>query len=151
MPVGYAPGQGDLGAVLAVLLANFHDGWVFDQLAHILARTVDFVLVAEGRIVCDVDGFAFVEVSEGVLLEPGVTFDLVVCGHDGGFFEETLELCFAEVGDADCLCLSSLQSLLHGFPCVNVVCVACLDLVVFLGNKCIASGEGRGPVHEVEV
>ena len=80
-----------------------------------------------------------------------MAFDLVRCRDDVGFFEETLELCFAEVGDADCFCLAALESFLHGFPCVNVVGVSCLNLVVFLGHKGVTSGEGGGPVHEVEV
>ena len=71
-----------------------------------------------------------------------MAFDLVDCGDDGGYFEETLKLCFAEVGDADGLRLTTFQGLLHGFPCVNVIGVAGLDFVVFLGDECIASGEG---------
>lgn len=80
-----------------------------------------------------------------------MAFDLVSCRDDGGFFQETLELRFAEVGDADCLCLAAFECLLHGFPGVNVVGVAGLNFVIFLGHKRVASGEGRGPVHEVEV
>lgn len=149
--VGDPPRQGDLRAILAVFLADLDDGRVVDELSHVLAGAVDGVLVAEGRVLLDVDASALVERGERLLLEPGVAFDLVRCGDDGGLFEEALELCFAEVGDADGLCLAALEGFLHCFPGVKVVSVACLDLVVLLGHKGIAPGEGRGPVHEVEV
>ena len=151
MSVGYPPRQSDLCTVFTIFLANLDDGWVVDQFAHVLTGAVDGILITERTVVCDMDAFALVEFSEGVLLEPGVAFDLVVCGDDGGFFEETLELCLTEVRDTDGLCLTALQSLLHRFPCVHIIRIAGFDLVVFLGNKGIASGEGGGPVHEVEV
>ena len=80
-----------------------------------------------------------------------MAFDLVRGGDDGRFFEETLELRFAEVGDADCFCFAAFERLLHRFPCVDVVGVARFQLVVLLGHEDVASGEGGGPVYEVEV
>ena len=99
----------------------------------------------------DVDPFFFVEGGEGGLLEPGVAFDLVGRGDGGRFGEETFELRFAEVGDADCFRFAAFEGLLHGFPSVDVVCIAWLDLVVLLGHEGVAAGEGGGPMHEVEV
>lgn len=72
-------------------------------------------------------------------------------GDDGGFLEETFELGFAEVGDADCSCFAAFEGLLHRFPCFNVIGAASLDLVILLGHKGVASGEGTGPMHQVEV
>lgn len=149
--LGYPPRQSNLRAVLAVFLGNLDDGRIFDELSNVLTGAVNLVLVAEWAILLYVDAFALVECGECLLLEPGVAFDLVSCGDDSCLFEEALELCFAEVGDADCLCLAALERFLHSLPRVNIVGVARFDLVVFLGHQGIASGEGGGPVHEVEV
>ena len=151
MSVGDAPRQRHLRAVLAVLLANLDDGGVVDQLAHALTGAVDFVLVSKGGVLLHVDTFRFVEGGEGGLLEPGVEFDLVRGGDDGRVLEEALEFRPAEVGDSDCFRLAALEGLLHGFPRVDVVRVAGLELVGFLGHEGVAAGEGGGPVHEVEV
>ena len=69
----------------------------------------------------------------------------------GRFGEEAFELRLAEVGDADRFRLAAFEGLFHGFPGVDVVRVARLDLVVLLGHEGVAPGEGGGPVHEVEV
>ena len=80
-----------------------------------------------------------------------MAFNLVVCGDDSGFFEKANKLCFAKVGDADCFCLAALERLLHGFPCINIISVACFNFVVLLGYEAMTSGKWGGPVHEVEV
>ena len=146
-----APGQRDLRAVLVIFLADFDNGGVVDQLAHVLAGVVDGVLVAEGGVLLDVDAFFPVEGGEGGLLEPWMAFDLVRGGDGGRFGEEAGELRFAEVGDADRFRLAAFEGLFHGFPGFEVVCVARLDLVVLSGHEGVAAGEGGGPVHEVEV
>ena len=112
-----APRQRDLRAVLAVFLGDGGDGGVLDEFAHVLARAVDGVLVAEGGVLLDVDVFGFVVGGEGGLLEPGVEFDLVRGGDDGSFAQEALEFGVAEVGDADGFGLAALEGFLHGFPC----------------------------------
>ena len=145
------PRQRDLRAVLAVFLADFRDRRVLDELAHVLPGGVDCVLVPKGGVLLDVDAFFLVEGGEGGLLEPGVAFDLVRRGDDGRFFEETLEFRFAEVGNADGFRLAAFEGLLHCFPGVDVVGVARFYLVVLLGEEFVATGEGGGPVHEVEV
>ena len=99
----------------------------------------------------DVDSFFLVEGGEGGLLEPGVAFDLVRRGDGGRFGEETFELRFAEVGDADRFRFAALKGLFHGFPGVDVVCVAWLNFVVLLGHEGVTAGEGGWPVHEIEV
>ena len=151
MSVGDAPRQRDLRAVLAVFLADFDDGRVVDELAHVLPGAVDGVLVPEGTVLLDVDAFALVVGGEGGLLQPGVAFNLVRGGDDGRFREEAFELGLAEVGDADGFRLAALQCFLHRFPCVDVVGVAGFDLVVLLGHESVAAREGGRPVHEVEV
>ena len=80
-----APRQRDLRAVLAVFPGDGGDGGVLDEFAHVLARAVDGVLVAKGGVLLDVDVFGLVVGGEGGLLEPGVEFDLVRGGDDGGF------------------------------------------------------------------
>ena len=99
----------------------------------------------------DEDPLFLVEGGEGGLLEPGVAFDLVRRGDGGRFGEETFELRFAEVGDADRFRFAAFEGLFHGFPGVDVVCVAWLDLVVLLRHEDVTAGKGGGPVHEVEV
>ena len=64
-----APSQRNLRTSLAVLLANFDQDRVIHQLAHALARIVDLVLVAKGRVLRDVDALLLVEVRERVLLQ----------------------------------------------------------------------------------
>lgn len=145
------PRQRHLRAVLAVLLADLNNGRVLDQLPHVPTGVVDFVLVAKGRVLLHVDAFLFVERGEGGLLEPGVAFDLVRGGDDGRFVEDALQLGFAEVGDADGFRLAAFEGFLHGFPCVDVVGVARFELSVLPGHEDVASSEGGGPVHEVEV
>lgn len=76
MPTGDTPGEGDLSSVLAVLLANLVEQCVVNELAHVLTRGVNLVLVAEGRVVGNVNTLLLVEVGEAVLLEPWVTFEL---------------------------------------------------------------------------
>ena len=61
---GYPPCQGNLRAILAVFLANLDNGPVVDQLPHALTGAVDFILIAEGGVVCDVDAFALVELGK---------------------------------------------------------------------------------------
>ncbi len=146
-----APGQRHLRAVLAVFFPDVDDGRVVDEFAHVLAGAVDFVLVAEGGVLLDVDAVGFVEGGEGGLLEPGVAFDLVGGGDGGGVGEQAGELGVAEVGDADGFCLAGCEGRFHGGPGVEVVGVAGLDLVVLFGHEGVAAGEGGGPVHEVEV
>ena len=111
------PRQRDLRAVLAVFLANGDDGGVLDEFAHVLAGAVDGVLVAEGGVLLDVDVEGFVVGGEGGLLEPGVEFELVSGGDDGGGVEEAGEFGVAEVGDADGFGFAGLEGFFHGFPC----------------------------------
>lgn len=61
------PRQRNLSTVLAVLVANLDEGLVLDHFADVFARVVDFVGVAKGRVLGDVDVVCLVEVGEGVL------------------------------------------------------------------------------------
>ena len=101
------------------------------------------------------DAFDLVPGGEIALLEPGVAFDLVGRGHDGGVGEEPFEFGAAEIGDADGFRFAALlQSVFHSFPRIDVVRVAWFHLAVVLfisGHQDVAAGEGGGPVHEVEV
>lgn len=69
--------KSDLGSTFAVLLSNLNQRRVFDQLAHLLPAVVEFVLVAEGRVLCDVDALALVELGKASLLQPGVKLELM--------------------------------------------------------------------------
>lgn len=53
-----------------MLLADLDQYRVFDQLAHVLSGVVDLVLVAEGRVLRDVDTLLVVELSPRLLLQP---------------------------------------------------------------------------------
>ncbi len=68
MAVLNAPRQRHLRAILTVLLRDFLDYRVVDEFPHVVAGTVDFVLVSEGGVLLDVDSFCFVVGGEGVLL-----------------------------------------------------------------------------------
>jgi len=72
-----APREGDLRSRLAVLLPDFRQQRVVDQLAHVLAFGVDGVLVAERRVLRDVDAILLVKCVEAVLLEVGVSVGIV--------------------------------------------------------------------------
>ena len=86
MSIRNPPRQRHLCAILAVFLSDFCDGGIVNEFPHALTGTVNRVLVAEGGVLLNVDVVLFVEGGEGALLEPGVEFDLVGCGHNGGFF-----------------------------------------------------------------
>ena len=113
--MGDAPGQCDLCAVLVVFLADVEEDRVVDQLAHAFAGVVDLVLVAEGRVLGDVDVAVLVEVGERGLGEVGVHLDLVDGGRDGGGLEESVELGFGEVRDSDGSAFAVLDELFHRF------------------------------------
>jgi len=99
-----------------------------------------------------VDILALVPFDKVVLLKPGVELELVCGGDDGGFVEEALDFGFGEVGDADGFGFAGFEGGFHGFPRVDVVGLAGLDLAVrVLGHEGVAAGEGGGPVHEVQV
>src|ERR1700740_622735 len=116
MPLRNTPSQGNLRTILVVLLANFHQDWIFNQLAYVLSTVVDLVLVPEWRVLRDVDPLALVESVERVLSKVWVVFDLV-CGGDGRrLAQQTLDLSLREVRNANCPTFSLLDQLLHCFP-----------------------------------
>ncbi len=105
-----APRESDLRSRLAVLLPNLRQHRIVDQLAHVLAFGVDGVLVAERRVLRDVDAVLLVESVEAVLLEVGVStgivsvsilsaemasilqLHLVSCGNDVRLLQQPLHL-----------------------------------------------------------
>ncbi len=158
--MGNPPRQRHLRTALVVLHPNLVEHGILDQPADVLARIVDLVLVAKGRILGDVDVMFPVEGVEGVLGEVGVHFDLVDGGGDGGGLEESLELGFGEIGDADGFAFSGLDQLFHRFvglmsgnQCLgrriigrgayfNVVAVTHDGLAIFIfGKHAVASTE----------
>lgn len=105
--------EGDLGAILLVLLANLHQNGVVHQLAEVAA--VDLILIAERAVLRRVDVVLLMQRVELLLLEPRVHFDLMSGRYDAGLLEETLNLGLGEVRDANRLGLSRLEKLLHRF------------------------------------
>lgn len=57
-------------------------------------------------------------------------FHLMGCRDHACLLEQALELRFAEVGDADCLCFARLVAFLQCFVCVDIVRVAIPRLTV---------------------
>lgn len=50
-----SPRQGDLRTILAVLPTNIRQDRVIDQLSDVLTLVVDWIRVAKGRVLRDVD------------------------------------------------------------------------------------------------
>lgn len=65
--MGDSPGQRDLGTALVVLVAEGDEDGVLDQAAEGAVRVVDFVLVAQRRVLGEVDVVVAVEGGEGGL------------------------------------------------------------------------------------
>lgn len=152
MPLSNTPRQGDLGASLAMLLANLNENWIVHELAYALSCVVDFVLITKGRVMCDMDAFLLVEICKFHLLQPRMHFHLVSCWDDICLLQQTIELGLAEIGDADGLCFSGLECLLHRLVRFHIVDARRLGLTVtVLGEHVVARLECAGPVHEVEV
>jgi hypothetical protein len=114
-PVRYAPRQRNLGAVLVVLLADLEERGIVDQFADALAGVVDLVLVAERRVLRDMDVVFLVEVGEGVLGKIRVYLDLMDGWGDGGGFKHVLQLGLGEVGDTNGLAFAVSDELFHCF------------------------------------
>lgn len=92
------------------------------------------------------------EVGEVLLLQPWVQLHLVYRGNDITLLQHTLDLCLAEVGDANGLCLALLEHLLQCLVRVDVVGLLYLGLVVaVLGEGLVATGKGHRPVDQEEV
>jgi hypothetical protein len=90
------PGEDDLGGGGAEALGDGLDLGVLDQQGQAVA------VVAESRVGGDVDALLAGVLDEGVvLLEEGVTLDLVGGGDDAGGVDDGLEVLGGEVGDAD--------------------------------------------------
>jgi len=105
-----APRKSDLRSRLAVLLPNICQHRIVDQFAHVLAFGVDGVLVAEWRVLRDVDAVLPMKSVKAVLLEVGVStgivsvstlwaemvsilqLHLVSCGNDVRLLQQPLHL-----------------------------------------------------------
>ena len=105
-----APRESDLRSRLAVFLPNLCQHRIVDQFPHVLAFGVDGVLVAEGRVLRDVDAVLLVKCVEAVLLEIGMSvgiisvlvfeaglasilqLHLMSCGNDARLLQQPLHL-----------------------------------------------------------
>ena len=63
-------------------------------------------------------------ITEILLLQPRVAFNLMRCGHDATLLQQRLELFLGEVRYADRPSFARGSELLHRFPCVDVADVA---------------------------
>ena len=90
-----------------MLFTNLSQDRVVDEPANMARPRVQLVLVAEGRVVRDMNILGLVPAGELTLLQPRVAFELVHGGLDGCVLDETLHLGLSKVGDADGFCLSS--------------------------------------------
>lgn len=64
----------------------------YNPLAHVLATVIDLVLVAEWRVLSDVDSFALNKLAELRLLKLRVKFHLDRSRHDRRFLQKSLKL-----------------------------------------------------------
>lgn len=147
-----SPRQRHLRRTLAVPRPNLAQQRLVDQLPSAAPPVVDVVLVAKGRVLRDMDPPLRIPRRKRALLQPWVQLQLVHRRHDARLAEQPVQLRPAEVRDADGARLARCQQCLHGLPRGNVVGVAGGRVArgVF-GEERRAAGEGRGPVHQVEV
>lgn len=101
------PAQQNSSRSNAALLRNGHDRLGSEQRA---------AGAAQRTVRGDVDAFLLAEVDDLLLRQGGVVLNLVGGGHDGGLWEELLQVLHAVVGDADGLDLAGADELLHALP-----------------------------------
>lgn len=90
--------NGHLRAALSVLFGDFLQDRFVDHLADFLARVaIDFVLIAERRVMGHVDALSPMPLDEFTLLQPWMTFNLMHRGSDVALFQKILHLVFGEV------------------------------------------------------
>jgi hypothetical protein len=144
------PGEDDLCGSGVEALGDVLDDLVLDE-----EGLADHV-VAEGRVLGDVDALLAAPLNEVGLEETGVTLDLVGGGGDTGAVDEGLEVLLGVVGDTDGAGLL-LVELGHGLPCVdNRDAVEHLDVAVVTEREQVLVDiaglvESDGEVDEVQV
>lgn len=74
--------KGNLCSGLSILLPDFVQQRLVNELSKMLGTGVDFVLVSERRIMGDMDALCLVPLDKFPLLQPGVEFHLVDRWHD---------------------------------------------------------------------
>jgi hypothetical protein len=80
--------------------------------------TVCLVLVTEWRIRDKDDSVLLVEIGKLLLLEIWMQLELMGCGNNGRFFDETLQFSLAEVGNTNCFGLAGLDKFLQCLVCL---------------------------------
>lgn len=94
------------------------------------------------------DSLASKPFRESLLLQPGVTLDLMSCRYDRAFLEKGLDFSFRKVTDANSLDLV-FGECLHSLPSVNVRDVRRFGVAIFVfGKEFVARFECRWPVHQ---
>jgi hypothetical protein len=143
------PGEDDLCGGSVETLGDLLDDLVLDEEG--FANHV----VAEGRVLGDVNTLLAAPLDEVGLEETGVALDLVGGGGDTGAVDEGLEVLLGVVGDTDSAGLL-LVELGHGLPCVDDRdAVEHLDVAVLEGEQVLVDiaglVESDGEVDEVQV
>jgi hypothetical protein len=145
------PGEDDLCGSGVETLGDVLDSLVLDEEG--LANHV----VAEGRVLGDVNTLLAAPLDEFGLEEAGVTLDLVGSGGDTSGVNQGLEVLLGVVGDTDGAGLL-LVKLGHGSPCVdNGNAVEHLDIIalereqVLVDIACLVESDGEVDEVQVEV
>lgn len=102
-----------------ILLPDFHQDRVIQQLRGPLLAAVNRILVSERRVVRDVDALGVMPRCELMLLQPRMTFHLVHGRRDGRVPEQSLHLSVGEIRDANRFHFTGFEELLHRFVCLG--------------------------------
>lgn len=82
---------------LSILLAKLDQSLVVNHLPNLLSFSIEFVLVAQGRVLRDVNAMGLVEFDKRRLLQPAVEFHLMNRRYDINVLQQTLHLRSGEV------------------------------------------------------
>ena len=146
------PSQRHLCPSLVVFLADLHQTRLVHQLAHLLSRGIDFVLVAERRVLCEQDAVFLVPGIERRLLQPWMHLQLMCSGNHTRLLQQLLHLCLRKVRHSDGLRFTLLEALLHGFIGLDIIGITDESVsIIVLGEHRVAGLERLRPMHEKQI
>lgn len=98
---------------LSVLLSNLVQNGIIDELAQLALGAVRLILIAQRRVLGDVDALCLMPFGESFLLQPRVALDLVHGRLHLGRFDNPLDLGLGAIGDTNGFDLAGVEQLFH--------------------------------------